>query len=167
MRKEKEIFVSRCFEETQELGEEFVKRILFEQALALSSGRRGVSLPKKSAYVIALYGDLGSGKTTFVQGMAKGLGIKRRIISPTFVIIRSYQVYSLYFYHIDLYRVEGVDNIKGLGLEEIINDHHNIVAIEWAEKMGDLLPKKRWDVGFEDLGEDERRITIKIRLIRN
>lgn len=107
---------------------------------------------------IALFGDLGSGKTTFVQGLAKGLGIKGRIISPTFIIIRNYEN----FYHIDLYRVEPKADIEGLGLKEIIEDSKNIVAIEWAEKIKELLPDKRMEIYFENIGGDKRRITFKI-----
>ncbi|MBI2036476.1 tRNA (adenosine(37)-N6)-threonylcarbamoyltransferase complex ATPase subunit type 1 TsaE, partial [Candidatus Microgenomates bacterium] len=107
--------------------------------------------------------------TTFVQGMAVGLGVKQRIISPTFVIVRSYPFDKLRagklevrsFYHIDLYRIDGRNNIEGLGLEEIINDSQNIVAVEWAERMGKLLPKNRIDIYFEHIDEHKRRITIK------
>ena len=154
---EEEVFVTNNFEETQKLGEEFVARLHLEQGVTLSK-----------ATVIALYGDLGSGKTTFVQGMAVGLGIRRRIISPTFIIVRSYQIRGKgkglrvkFFYHIDLYRIENEIDLKGLGIEEIINNPQNIVVIEWAKKMENLLPKNRWDVRFEYLGEDERRITIR------
>ena len=154
MNNKEEVFVTNGFEETQRLGEKFIGDVLRLHLEGASSN-------------IALYGDLGRVKTTFVQGMAKGLGIKRRIISPTYIIVRSYkitikhQVLGIkYFYHIDLYRVEG-RGIEGLGLEEIMEDTQNIVVIEWAEKLGDLLPKKRWDVGLEYLGEDKRKITIK------
>lgn len=114
--------------------------------------------------VIALYGDLGSGKTTFTQGMAKGLGVKGRIISPTFVIMRrhkvsiKYQVLSIkYLYHVDLYRVEDEKGLVGLGLDEIINNPQNIIAIEWAERMGRMLSKKRIDIWFEYIDEGKRR----------
>lgn len=121
--------------------------------------------------MIALYGELGSGKTTFVQGLAKGLGVKQRIISPTFIIIRTYKLKSQnsnrktttqnskLFYHIDLYRI--VNDIKGLGLEEILENPQNVVAIEWAERLGDLLPKERWDLYFKYLDEEKRKIIWK------
>ena len=134
-----EIYVSESASDTTRLGEKFVKRLHLDQGVTL-------------ARVIALYGELGSGKTTFVQGLAKGLGIKQRIISPTFVVIRSYDN----FFHIDLYRME---KVEGLGLEEIIEDPANIVVIEWADKLGDLLPKKRWEIKFEHIDEQKRRIT--------
>lgn len=91
--------------------------------------------------IIALYGELGAGKTTFAQGFAKGLGIKDKIISPTFLIIRQYPIPNRenFFYHIDLYRLEEID-LKSSGLEEIISDPGNVVLIEWANKISKYLP---------------------------
>ena len=117
----------------------------------------------KEGAVVCLYGELGSGKTVFVQGLAKGLGIKERILSPTFVMVRSYALCAMRyttFYHIDLYRIENEKDIEGLGLEEIWNDPKNIVAIEWAEKIKNILPKKRVDIHFKYLNNNQRQITI-------
>ena len=170
-----EVHITNSFEETKELGEGFIL-----QSRILHRGTKG-------SIIIALYGDLGSGKTTFAQGLAKGLGIEKRLISPTFIIVRQYQlkcpIYSssehqrvekfskfsslrqladrtINFYHIDLYRVQSKRDIGGLGIEEIINDSQNIVVIEWAEKMGNLLPKSRIDIKFEYLNENKREISI-------
>lgn len=114
--------------------------------------------------VIALYGNLGAGKTVFVQGLAKGLKIKRNITSPTFVFMRSYPfVYkknSAVFYHLDLYRGEDKTDFKSLGLQEIFTGD-SIVVLEWAEKIKSSLPKKRIDVVIENLNEKTRRIKIK------
>lgn len=115
----------------------------------------------KGGDFLALYGNLGSGKTTFVQGLAEGLGIKRRIISPTFIIVRRYKKDKENFYHIDLYRTETTNDLLGLGIEEIINDKNNIIAIEWAEKMSNLLPKKRIELDFKYLDENTREIKIR------
>ena len=128
--------------------------------IVTKSARETQELGKKLANnlkggIVALYGELGSGKTTFVQGLAAGLGIKKRIVSPTFIFIRQYSN----FYHIDLYRIEKPEDARGLGLEEILGDPANIVVIEWAEKIKNLLPKKRIDVKFKILGENERKIT--------
>ena len=142
--------VTSNFEETQRSGEIFASELL---KLNNSSG----------AKVVILYGELGSGKTTFVQGMAKGLGIKRRIISPTFIIVRTYEMKNSKlksFYHVDLYRINSEKDLEGLGLKEIIEDPENIVVIEWGEKLGSLLPEKRWDIKFEYLDNDKRKITI-------
>ncbi len=152
------IYISDSAEETQEIAENFVKRL-------------------KKGDVVALYGNLGSGKTTFVQGLARGFGIKKRIISPTFIIVRTYKIKTSPFAkasedrqkpkslcHIDLYRVNNKNDIEGLGLMELFETKDNVVVIEWAEKMQNLLPKKRWDVKFEDLGGRRRKITINQKL---
>ncbi len=110
--------------------------------------------------VLCLYGELGSGKTTFVQGLAKGLGIKNRIISPTFIIARHYELKDFVFYHIDLYRTETKHDFLSIGLDEILEDNSNIIAIEWAEKLQEMLPKKRIDIKFKLINYNEREITI-------
>lgn len=138
-----EEIITNNSQETQKAGETFVKRIF--------------PLSLTEPIILALYGNLGAGKTTFVQGLAKGLGIEKRIISPTFVIIRSYDVP---FYHVDLYRLENESQIENTGLLEILKKPNAIIAIEWPEKMGSLLPKKRLDVRFEYLEEEKRKITI-------
>ena len=112
--------------------------------------------------IVCLYGDLGSGKTTFSQGFAKALGITSRLLSPTFIIVRRYLLpeHSVLF-HIDLYRIEKDTNIHTLGLEEIFRNPDAYVLIEWAERLGSFLPKKRIDMTFEVIGDDERKIRIK------
>lgn len=112
--------------------------------------------------VIGLTGELGAGKTTFVQGFAKGLGIKDKIVSPTFVLIRQHKVPNSkkMLFHIDLYRLENMDNIKHLGIEEILDDPSNIVLIEWAEKIKSMLPKLTWWISFKCLSQEERLITL-------
>lgn len=126
---------------------------------------KDVALSLRLGDIICLYGDLGSGKTTFAQGLAKGLGLKQRITSPTFVIIRKYDVSSKLsevrsFYHIDLYRIETERDLEGIGLQEILEDKNAIVVIEWAEKLKNMLPKKRIDIKLEVLVNDSRKITI-------
>lgn len=118
----------------------------------------------KGGEVIALYGDLGAGKTVFVQGLAKGLGIKKRILSPTFVFVRSYPLTinneRLTFHHVDLYRAQKPIDLKILNLDEIFSKN-SIVAIEWAEKIKNQLPQKRIDVSLKLEGENVRSITIR------
>jgi len=113
---------------------------------------------KIKSKIFCLYGDLGSGKTTFIQGLAKGLGIKKRVISPTFVFMKQY---GSHFYHVDLYRINKVGEAKGLGLEEIFNEPKAIIAIEWAEKIKKILPKKKEDIYFDYVSENQRKITFK------
>lgn len=146
----KQTIITNSFQETQKLGADFAQKI-------------------DSVSTLALYGDLGSGKTTFVQGLALGLGIKKRIISPTFIILRSYKINPpageqklKMFYHVDLYRIHDEKDVKELGLTEIMNDPQNIVAIEWPEKIKDLLPQKRIDIFFEYLDENKRKITFNL-----
>ncbi|PIP74851.1 MAG: tRNA (adenosine(37)-N6)-threonylcarbamoyltransferase complex ATPase subunit type 1 TsaE [Candidatus Levybacteria bacterium CG_4_9_14_3_um_filter_35_16] len=147
-------FITKSYKETRKLGEKLAEEI-------------------KKGTVVALYGDLGSGKTTFVQGFAKGLKIKKRLISPTFIILRTYKIRLKTknlklktsvqevknFYHVDLYRIQNGEDIREIGLDEIIENGNDIVAIEWAEKLGYLLPKKRIDIYFKSQ-DDTREITI-------
>lgn len=109
--------------------------------------------------VIALTGDLGAGKTTFAQGFAEGLGIKEKIISPTFVLIRQHQIPNSknIFYHIDLYRLE--EDTSKLGLGEIFSNKKNITLIEWAEKLNQL-PKNTIQIYIKILGPSKREITL-------
>ncbi len=126
-------------------------------------------LPTLKTNVICLYGDLGAGKTTFVQGLAKALGIKQRIISPTFIIVREYRIpvyplpmihYSL-LTHIDCYRLESETDAKSFNLQEMWTNQQNLVVIEWAERIKHILPKPRIDIQFKYINEEKREISIK------
>jgi tRNA threonylcarbamoyladenosine biosynthesis protein TsaE len=137
---------TKKYEETRQLAKEF--------AASLRGGE-----------IIALYGDLGAGKTTFAQGLAEGLGITTHVNSPTFILLRTYRIMNHEsrikdFYHIDLYRIEDAADIASLGLEEILGQKDAVIAIEWPERMGSLLPKDIIDIQFEYIGENERKITI-------
>lgn len=110
--------------------------------------------------IIALYGDLGSGKTTFVQGLGRGLGLSNKIISPSFIIIRTYSLTGRNFYHIDLYRINDQKEIVGMGLTEIIQNKENIITIEWPEKIEAMLPKERINIYFEYIDANKRQIAI-------
>lgn len=114
----------------------------------------------KKGKVIAFYGNLGAGKTQFVQGLAKGLGINKRIISPTFVILRSYEGKKLNLHHVDLYRLSSEKEIIDQGITQLFEDPKNIVAIEWAEKIEKLLPKDAVKVHLNYLGDNNREIII-------
>lgn len=140
--------ITNSFKQTQQVGYDFAKTL-------------------KGGEVLALYGNLGAGKTTFMQGLAKGLGIKKNIISPTFIIMRTYQtdindkkLEIRNLYHVDLYRIEGEDDVKGLGLLELMNQPENIVALEWPDKIENVLPEKRINIYFEYIGDDKRGIGI-------
>ena len=119
--------------------------------------------PQKWATVFGLRGDLGSGKTTFIQGFAKGLGIKEKITSPTFVIMKMFHVpCSMFhaFYHLDCYRIESADEILALGWEKIVANPENIVAVEWANKIKKIIPQKSTHLKFKFLDLNKREIII-------
>lgn len=111
--------------------------------------------------IIALVGELGAGKTTFVQSFAKKLGITDKIISPTFVLTRQHLIPQSngVFYHLDLYRLESIAEIKKLGIEEMAQDN-NVVMIEWAQKARKLLPKNTTWIYIETQDDRTRKFTI-------
>lgn len=115
--------------------------------------------------ILALFGNLGSGKTTFVQGLVKGLGIRARVSSPTFLVGKPYPVphSSKIFYHFDLYRLKSLKELAELGFWEILHEPHHIVAIEWAEKIRKRLPKNTLLVKF-GLGRHHRERLLKLWL---
>ncbi len=142
---------------------EIVGKILAQELWFFSKQKR------HSALVIALKGNLGSGKTTFVKGIAQGLGIKQRITSPTFIILKRYKIQIkriknkspiAYFYHIDCYRLKKPKEILDLGFKEIISQAENIVVIEWAERIKKILPKERITVKFKFVNEKTRKLVI-------
>lgn len=134
------IITSHSIEDTHALASEIVSR---------SEGR----------LVLALHGQLGAGKTCFVQGLAAALGIDRPVTSPTFIIINEYRG-ERPLYHIDLYRINSPDEALTIGLDDYL-DSDGITAIEWAERAGDLLPADAVHIHFESLPEpDSRRIRI-------
>jgi len=108
--------------------------------------------------VILFTGDLGAGKTTFIQGLAKGLGITRKINSPTFNILKIYKG-RLPLYHIDAYRLEGLR--QDLGFEEYLEDTDGIAAVEWPEYISYLLPGERIEISISINEENQRIFDIK------
>lgn len=122
----------------------------------------GAKIAKKAkSNIFALTGELGAGKTIFVQGFAKGLGIKEKIISPTFVLIRQHKIPKTkkVLYHIDLYRIE---EINDLGLKEIWSDKNNLVLIEWADKAENFLPKDAVKINITKESGHSRLISTSI-----
>lgn len=153
------IFVANNSKQTRKLAETLAKEI--KRAGVLS----------KNAFVVALIGDLGSGKTTFTQGFVKGFEIKEKITSPTFVLMHRHYIKSKKnkirflnyknLYHFDCYRFDKPEEILTLGFKEIAANPENIVLIEWADKIKKLLPKNALKIKFEWLGENKRKITIR------
>lgn len=138
-------FITNSAEETQKLAET-------------------LALKHHDGAIITLTGNLGAGKTTFVQGFAKGLGIKDKILSPTFVLMREYNLpyeSDAKLFHIDLYRLESKQQINDLGLIDLFVNPKNIFLIEWAEKLTDLPKNKIVKINFKYLSENSRQIALK------
>lgn len=155
-------------EETKRFGERLAARIR-DGAASISS--------KKGALVLALRGDLGAGKTTFTQGFLKGLGFKKRVASPTFVLMRRHSLKKrsskklsrrggrMAFtdvFHVDAYRLKKAGHLAALGFKEILADPKNIVLIEWPERVAGIVPKHAIRLTFRHgKRENERSIILK------
>jgi tRNA threonylcarbamoyladenosine biosynthesis protein TsaE len=109
--------------------------------------------------IVALSGCLGAGKTTLIQGIAKGLGIKNWVTSPTFTLINEFEG-KLNLYHIDLYRIDNIDDAEDLAIEEYFTKG-GVTVIEWAEKIRSILPEKTIKIGIKVVSDNERSIDIK------
>ena len=121
----------------------------------------GKSIAKqcKPGTVISLRGSLGSGKTVFTKGLAEGLGIGEAIVSPTFTLIQEYDG-SLPLYHMDLYRIEGIEEFEMIGGEELLYGK-GVTLIEWSEKIEELLPDSTIFVHIRIMPNQERMITLE------
>jgi tRNA threonylcarbamoyladenosine biosynthesis protein TsaE len=118
---------------------------------------------KNDATVVALSGDLGAGKTTLVQAIAKELGIRRKLVSPTFVLLKSYKIPKggewSELHHIDAYRLTDPKHIKHIRFEEISTESRNLIIIEWPEQVGKYLPKHAVKIELShDSSENFRKI---------
>lgn len=136
--------------QTQKIAKLFVKALLAN--------------PSQSPRIFCLQGNLGSGKTTFIQGVAKALEIKNKILSPTFILMRSFPLKKKLgwknFYHLDCYRIEDPQELKILNLEEIFADPQNLIFIEWPEKIKKLIPRSALWLEFKIKGKNQREIKI-------
>ena len=112
--------------------------------------------------VVALHGDLGTGKTCLVQGLAQGMKVLGRVASPTFIIMRCHTPgwRNASLYHVDAYRLGSGEELWEMGLEDWL--YTGVVAVEWAERVEDALPAERLDIHFKILGE-ERELTLIAR----
>jgi len=160
----KSIFFTTSSNQTKKVGKILAKEVLKTRS-------------EKKALVVGLIGDLGGGKTTFLQGFARGLGLKEKILSPTFIILRKFQIPNpksqtnskfqipkfKTFYHADCYRVEKPQELLVLGYQEIISNPENIVAVEWADKILDLLPQDAIILKFDFINQNQRRIKYTLK----
>jgi tRNA threonylcarbamoyladenosine biosynthesis protein TsaE len=140
-------FIAKNLEETQKIADDFA---------------RGLSAKNDGATVVGLYGELGSGKTSFTQGVARELGISETIVSPTFVIEKIYELSNQNFshlIHIDAYRLEKSSELLNLGWLEIIADPQNLILIEWPERVADIMPE-HIRINFRHIENEQREIEI-------
>ncbi|MBI3046192.1 MAG: tRNA (adenosine(37)-N6)-threonylcarbamoyltransferase complex ATPase subunit type 1 TsaE [Candidatus Harrisonbacteria bacterium] len=153
--------LSKSKTQTQKFAARLVNKIL--KARRPEQSRR--------ATIIALHGDLGAGKTTFVQGFMKALEVKHRVTSPTFLIIRKYEIstplkknrpHYHHAYHLDLYRIHKPKELLDLGFKKTLQDPHAIVLIEWPERIKKLLPKNTIWINFEH-GKNEKERIIRVK----
>lgn len=141
-------------EETKKLAELFARELLKS------------NFNRKGALVVALEGDLGGGKTTFVKGFARGLGIHEKILSPTFVIMKRFKIHDSRFknfVHIDAYRLNSVRELRVLGWQDILKDKGNMVLVEWADRIRGALLKEYICIQFEFIDEKMRRLKLSVK----
>ncbi len=124
----------------------------------ISLGER-IATSLRKGDVVSLIGELGSGKTTLIQGICKGLGVKGYVTSPTFVLVNIYQG-RVPVYHLDLFRLRGLQELEGIGYEDYLYGE-GIALIEWGEKMRELLPPTYIEIQLKRLAPDRREVIIK------
>ena len=154
--------ITKTASQTKKIGENLAKEIVKQK-------------PGNTALVLGLHGDLGAGKTTFLQGFARGLEIKEKVLSPTFIILKKFQIPTNkvpqkrrlsvlrygYFYHIDCYRLKNEKDLEVLGFKEIMLNPKNIIAIEWPERISKILPKDMISINFKHGAGNQRRLIIR------
>ena len=138
-------------DETKKLGRDLARLVLDE------ASRRDEAL------VVSLKGNLGSGKTTLVQGFLRGLGVKGPITSPTFVLMKHYKAKGHDVYHLDAYRLRSAEDLEHLGAKELLGKKKTIFLIEWPERVRGAIPKKSACLTFSCGREkEERTITVSL-----
>lgn len=135
-------FITKSTLDTEELGKRLGHAIISANRL----------------FFVAMYGDLGAGKTVFVRGLASVLSPGSRVKSPTYTLVNEYRKGETPLFHFDLYRIEDTDELDGFGFEEYLKNG-NCIA-EWSEKLGNLVPDRAIIVKIEKLGDEERKISI-------
>jgi tRNA threonylcarbamoyladenosine biosynthesis protein TsaE len=145
------IKTSKSIKETDEIAKSFLQEIL---QVKNSQG----------ALVMGLMGDLGAGKTTFLQAVAKHLGVKNKVLSPTFVIMKKYPLKNKkhdFLFHLDAYRLKNEKELLYLGWEEIIKDGKNLVFIEWPENVSKVMPKHTKYIHISDQKDGQKSFHFK------
>ena len=135
---------------------EETKRFAFELAMKIEKGT-----------VISLNGNLGAGKTTFVQGFAEGMGIKQHVGSPTFKLVSEYIGNKMNLYHVDCYRLNGVDDFLNMGGETLLLPENGVSLFEWASIIKEVLPKNVIKIDFTRFKDHPERRRLNIFGFRN
>ena len=130
-------------EETQKFASEFSKNI-------------------EMGSIISLNGDLGAGKTTFAQGFARGMGIKQHVGSPTFKLVSEYHGENMKLFHVDCYRLSGIDDFLNMGGENLLLPESGVCLFEWASVIKELLPDKTIIINFTRFKDNSNKRLIKI-----
>lgn len=145
--------ISKNLEDTKKIAADFMTH--------------GLKANEKEATVVALSGDLGSGKTTFTQAIAEILGVKEQLVSPTFVIEKIYKIQDkkylqnfTHLIHIDAYRIEDENELGAIGFKDIIKDSRNLIFIEWPERLQKNIPKDSMEISFKHVDENAREIVF-------
>jgi tRNA threonylcarbamoyladenosine biosynthesis protein TsaE len=156
------------------IGEEKIKDFILDEIIPLikKTSDKTNKNANENAVVISLVGDLGAGKTTFTKYFAEILGVpKDQIISPTFIIQKRFELGELSksfengrdfknLYHLDVYRTDSSKEISSLGWQELISNSKNIVLVEWADKIAEILPSDTIRLQFKFVDENTREIEI-------
>ena len=152
--------ILKNIKDTQKLAEKLAKK------WPKDFGRSILMLTEKGPLIIALHGDLGSGKTTFLQFFARSLGVQEKVLSPSFLIMKTFKLPKKvrcfkFLTHIDTYRIRHAKELLNLGLKNVLSDKENIVAIEWPEKISRYIPKNTRHMYFKVINEHEREVIIE------
>lgn len=110
--------------------------------------------------VVAVHGDLGAGKTVFARGFARRLGVVEPVSSPSYTIIQEYKLAAGWFYHLDLYRIDGAAAALAFGVDEYFNQPDSYVVVEWPERIAEILPQDAIHVVIAHKGEDTRELRL-------
>jgi tRNA threonylcarbamoyladenosine biosynthesis protein TsaE len=150
--------ISKSIKDTEKIARVFVKDLM---------SNNFIKNPK--ATIVGLYGNLGVGKTAFTKIVAREFGIKRKVNSPTFVIMKKYPISKnfpykkfKYFIHMDAYRLKNEKELVHLGWNEIISKKEHLVFIEWPEQIKKAIPKKHHQIHIKHVKEEERKFKIKL-----
>jgi tRNA threonylcarbamoyladenosine biosynthesis protein TsaE len=151
--------ISNSVEKTQDIAGQLVREIIAKKPAK-----------KCGACTIALTGDLGAGKTAFIQGLAQALGVKEKVLSPTFLIMRCFGLSNgngeaqkspfSALYHFDFYRLSHPKEVLDLGYEEIMGNKEHLVVMEWADRFKNIVPKDAIWVKLEWLAPQKRKISV-------